>query len=85
MSAKRFSPFRTQGQNKNNKNGEHTHQSREALEGSWDTDVRVDLDEDILGSVDIHLQETSLVQRTVQKGKKTLQFEKRQKEARAFG
>lgn len=40
--------------------------------------MRVDLNEDILGSVDVHLQETSLVQRTVQKGKKTLYTKKKE-------
>ena len=49
-----------------------THQSRETLEGSGNTNVRVDLDQDILGSVDVDLQETSLVQGTVQKGQQAL-------------
>lgn len=61
-----------------NKKGQRTHQPRETLEGSWDTDVRVDLNEDVLGSVDVHLQETGLVQRAVQKGKKTLYTKKKE-------
>lgn len=38
------------------------HETAEALEGSRDTDVRVDFDEDSLGGVDVHLEKTSLVE-----------------------
>lgn len=52
--------------------GSLTHQSGETLEGSWDTDVRINLDENVLGGVDVDLQQTSLVQGTVQKGEQAL-------------
>jgi len=52
--------------------GSLTHQSGETLEGSWDTDVRINLDKDVLGGVDVDLQQTSLVQGTVQKGEQAL-------------
>lgn len=56
-----------------------THQSRETLERSWDTDVRVDLNQDVPGSVNVNLQQTSLVQRTVQEGQQAL-LDKQKKE-----
>ena len=53
----------------------HTHQSREALECSWDTNVRVDLDQDVPGSMNVNLEKTGLVQRTVQKGQQALSLQ----------
>ena len=42
-----------------------THEATEALEGARDADAGVDLDEDALGSVNVHLQAPSFVQRRV--------------------
>jgi hypothetical protein len=48
------------------------HQAAEALERARDADVRVDLDEDALRGVDVHLQQAGLVQRRVEEGEEAL-------------
>jgi hypothetical protein len=48
------------------------HQAAEALEGARDADVGVDLDEDALRGVDVHLEQAGLVQRRVEEGEEAL-------------
>ena len=49
-----------------------THEPTEPLEGAGNTDMGVDLDEDALGGVDVHLEEASLVERRVEEGQEAL-------------
>jgi hypothetical protein len=49
-----------------------THETREPLEGSRDSDVRVDLDEDALGGVDVDLESASFVERRVEERQEAL-------------
>ena len=50
-----------------------THETTEPLERSWDTNVRVDLNKNASRSVDIHLQQPSLVQRRVKESEEALE------------
>lgn len=43
-----------------------THEAREPLERARDPDMRVNLDEDTLGCMNIHLQQASLVKRRIE-------------------
>lgn len=45
----------------------HTHKSRETLERAGDADMRVDLNEDALSSMDVNLEKTSFVEWGVEK------------------
>lgn len=54
-----------------------THKASEPLEGSRDAHAGVDLDEDALCGVNIHLELASLVQRRVEKGEEALEGRKR--------
>jgi hypothetical protein len=51
---------------------ELNHETGESFEGTRDTDCRTDFDEDAFGSVDVDFEFTSLVDRRVEKSKKTL-------------
>lgn len=49
-----------------------THQSTEALESSRYSDMRVDLDENTFGGVDVHLKQACLVERRIEQSEETL-------------
>ena len=49
-----------------------THETGEPLERPGDSNVVVNLDEDTLGGVDVHLQSASLVERRVEQREQTL-------------
>lgn len=48
------------------------HQTGEPLERPWDSDGRVDLDEDLVGGVDVHLELAGLVDGRVEEGEEAL-------------
>jgi hypothetical protein len=49
-----------------------THQTRESLERSWDSDSRVDFDENAFCCLDVNLQSASFVQRRVEERQEAL-------------
>ena len=49
-----------------------THEATESIESSWDSDVRVDLNQNVLGGVNVHLEETSSIERAIQQHHQTL-------------
>lgn len=51
---------------------ELNHKTGETLEGTWNSDGWADLDKDTLGCVDINLKSSSLVDRGIEEGEKTL-------------
>lgn len=51
-----------------------THETAKPLERPRDSDCRVDLNEDALGSVDVDLEATGLVERRVEQGQEALRI-----------
>lgn len=50
-----------------------THEPTKSLERSWNSDMRIDLDENTLSSVDVDLKQPSFVQWRIKKSEKTLE------------
>ena len=53
---------------------ELTHESTETLERSWNSDGRVDFDEDASGGVNVDLQLAGLVEGRVEEGEEALRW-----------
>ena len=49
-----------------------THEAAESIEGSWDSEVRVDLNQNVLGGVNVDLEQTGSVEGAVQQHHQTL-------------